>query len=56
VSLVVPASQLVSADAAGRSAPMRGALDVAVGGKQPGMKGRADAATTGVATGRVGIQ
>ena len=45
--------QLSLIDAAGRRVVEPGDYEISVGGKQPGFSGLADAATTGVATGRV---
>ena len=55
ITLTVPAGELAGVGADGRRTPFSGAFEVAVGGKQPGMKGRADAATTGAIRGRVTI-
>jgi beta-glucosidase len=56
VTLTVPSGELSVVGADGRRTPVAGAFDIAVGGKQPGMKGRADAATTGVVTARVQVK
>jgi len=56
VTLTVPPSELTRFGADGRRTPVLGTLEIVVGGKQPGMKGRADAATTAVVSGHVEVK
>lgn len=52
VSFMLEPRQISLIDAAGRRVVEPGVFGIAVGGKQPGFKGLADAPTTGVVTGR----
>jgi len=56
VSLTVPADALSLIDADGRRVVEPGTFELSVGGKQPGLHGLADAATTGVVTGRFEVR
>ncbi len=53
VSFTVTARQMSLFDAGMKRIVEPGVFEISVGGKQPGMSGLADAATTGVVTGRV---
>jgi len=55
VRFTLPPRQLSLIDAEGNRVVEPGAFEVSVGGKQPGFAGLADAATTGVVTGRIEV-
>jgi beta-glucosidase len=56
VSFTLTPRQFSLIDAAGRRVVEPGVFEVAVGGKQPGFSGVADAATTGVVVGRFSVR
>jgi beta-glucosidase len=55
VSFTLTPEQLSVIDDGGRRVVEPGEFIIAVGGKQPGFKGRADAQTTGVVSGRFAV-
>jgi len=56
VSFIVPAEAFTLIDAEGRRVVEPGLFEVAVGGKQQGQRGLADAGTTEVVTARVEVR
>jgi beta-glucosidase len=56
VTITVTPRQLSVVDDAGRWVQQPGAVEVSVGGKQPGQRGAGDARTTGVVTGTVVVR
>ena len=55
VAFALPPAALSAVDAAGRRVVLPGRYELSVGGKQPGMRGLADAATTEVVTARLEV-
>jgi beta-glucosidase len=55
VSFTLAPGQLSLIDGGGRRVVEPGEFEVSVGGKQPGFRGRADAQTTGVVSGRFAV-